>query len=167
MKFHLVDRIHELVPGQRIRTSKVLTLSEEYLADHFPTFPVMPGVLMLETLAQSAAWLVRASEDFKHSIVVLESARNVTYKNFVAPGRCLDIEVTADRIGPDASDFRGLGRCDDKEMVKARFTLQHLNLADQDASLADLDRRLIDQARDHFELIAGSSGGVTATAAAE
>ncbi len=58
MKFLLVDRIESIQPGQRIVTTKALTLAEEYLADHFPAFPVMPGVLMLEALVQSAAWLV-------------------------------------------------------------------------------------------------------------
>ena len=54
MRFHLVDRIHEWEPGKRLKASKVLTLGEEYLADHFPTFPVMPGVLMIEGMAQTA-----------------------------------------------------------------------------------------------------------------
>jgi 3-hydroxyacyl-[acyl-carrier-protein] dehydratase len=70
MKFTLVDRITELVPGRRICTIKSLTLSEEYLGDHFRTFPVMPGVLMLECMTQSAGWLVRATEDFAHSLVL-------------------------------------------------------------------------------------------------
>ena len=48
MRFHLVDRILEVQPGQSLRAVKNLTLGEEYLADHFPTFPVMPGVLMLQ-----------------------------------------------------------------------------------------------------------------------
>ena len=50
MRFHLLDRIVEVRPGEALRAVKNLTLGEEYLADHFPTFPVMPGVLMLETL---------------------------------------------------------------------------------------------------------------------
>jgi 3-hydroxyacyl-[acyl-carrier-protein] dehydratase len=49
MRFQLVDRILEVEPGKRIRLVKNLTLAEEYLADHFPSFPVMPGVLMLQT----------------------------------------------------------------------------------------------------------------------
>src|SRR6185312_11374358 len=59
MRFHLIDRILELEPGKRIRMVKNLTLGEEYLADHFPTFPVMPGVLMLQTLVEGSAWLLR------------------------------------------------------------------------------------------------------------
>ena len=65
MRFHLIDRILELDPGKRIRMVKNLTLGEEYLADHFPTFPVMPGVLMLQTLVEGSAWLLRATEDLQ------------------------------------------------------------------------------------------------------
>ena len=56
MKFCLVDRIESIEPGKRIVCIKALSLAEEYLADHFPAFPVLPGVLMLEALTQSAAW---------------------------------------------------------------------------------------------------------------
>ena len=97
MRFHLIDRILELEPGKRIRMVKNLTLGEEYLADHFPTFPVMPGVLMLQTLVEGAAWLLRATEDFQHSVIVLRDARNVKYGNFMQPGHSMIITVeTAD-----------------------------------------------------------------------
>jgi len=56
MRFNLVDRIVEVQPGRSIRVFKNLTLGEEYLADHFPTFPVMPGVLMLQMLVEAGAW---------------------------------------------------------------------------------------------------------------
>ena len=70
MKFHLVDRIESLVPGKRIVTTKALSLAEEYLADHFPAFPVLPGVMMIEAMVQSAAWLVRVAQDFSRSEIV-------------------------------------------------------------------------------------------------
>ena len=68
MRFQLVDRLLEIEPGKRIRMVKNLTLGEEYLADHFPTFPVMPGVLMLQTLVEAGAWLLRLTDDFRHSV---------------------------------------------------------------------------------------------------
>ena len=68
MRFHLIDRIVEVRPGQTLQAIKNLTLGEEYLADHFPSFPVMPGVLMLQTLVEAGAWLLRLSEDFRHSV---------------------------------------------------------------------------------------------------
>ena len=79
MRFHLIDRIVEVVPGKRLRAVKNLTLGEEYLADHFPSFPVMPGVMMLQTLIEAGAWLLRLSEDYRHSIIVLREVKNIKY----------------------------------------------------------------------------------------
>src|SRR5438132_2116122 len=112
MRFNLVDRILEAEPGRRIRIVKNLTLAEEYLADHFPTFPVMPGVLMLQTLVESAAWLLRITEDFRHSVIVLREAKNVKYGNFTEPGKTL--VVTTELIETDdcLATFKGKGEVD-------------------------------------------------------
>lgn len=155
MKFVLLDRIVALEPGRSIVTRKALSLAEEYLADHFPTFPVMPGVMMLEALVQSAAFLVRATNDFATSMVVLEEAKNVTYKSFVSPGRVLELKVDAVRIDARNSEFRGAGVCGDREMVKAQLKLRHYNLADENSGLAELDRTLMEKARGLFALLGG------------
>jgi 3-hydroxyacyl-[acyl-carrier-protein] dehydratase len=153
MKFNLIDRVTELVPGERVKAVKAVTLAEEYLADHFPTFPVLPGVLMIEALVQASMCLVRVTEDFAHSMLVLAEAKNVTYKSFVAPGRVLEVQVQAKRIEAESSQFTGIGRCGDQEMVKAHWTLRHWNLADRDPGMADLDRRLIESARAQMKLL--------------
>src|SRR5437763_3910693 len=93
MKFVLVDRITDLQRGQSLVAVKNLSLAEEYLADHFPGFPVMPGVLMLEALTQAGAWLIRDLEDFAHSIIVLKAAKTIKYGSFVEPGRQLQLRV--------------------------------------------------------------------------
>ncbi len=129
MKFLLVDRIESIEPGKRIVTTKALTLAEEYLADHFPAFPVMPGVLMLEALVQSAAWLVRLEQDFANSVVVLGSARNVRYANFVQPGRKLRCELDAVSIDADSAKFKGVGWVADDQAASARLALKSFNLA--------------------------------------
>ena len=153
MKFVLIDRITELVPGQRIEAVKALTLAEEYLGDHFPTFPVMPGVLIVQALIEASSWLVRETEGYAHSMLLLGEARNVTYKNFVTPGQTLEVSVEAKSIEPDTSKFVGLGHCGQTEMVKAHWTLRHFNLADEDPTLADLDQRLIASARQQMALL--------------
>ena len=89
MRFRLIDRITQLEPGQHIEAVKRLHATERYLEDHFPRFPIMPGVLMLETMYQAAHWLVRKTEDFAHSMVVLKEARNVKFSGFVKPGQRL------------------------------------------------------------------------------
>ena len=162
MKFLLVDRIESIEPGKRIVTTKALTLAEEYLADHFPAFPVMPGVLMLEALVQSAAWLVRIEQNFARSVIVLASARNVRYANFVQPGRKLRCELDAVSIDADSAKFKGVGWLDDDQAVSARLQLKCFNLAGRSGYLADADASIINDLKKLFELV----GGPTALAAA-
>ena len=157
MKFVLVDRISAIEPPSRIVTVKSLSLAEEYLADHFPTFPVMPGVLMLEAMVQTSAWLVRVTQDFKHSMIVLEEAKNINYKSFVTPGRTLEVTSEAITIDDRTSTFKASGRCGDEDMVKARITLRHYNLAETDALLADSDAKIVSEMRTRFELLGGPS----------
>jgi 3-hydroxyacyl-[acyl-carrier-protein] dehydratase len=155
MRFYLVDRILELEPPKRIVAVKSLSLAEEYLADHFPAYPVLPGVMMLEALVQSSAWLVRASTEFAKTLLLLREARNVRYGSFVRPGGQLVMEVTALAIGPDASRFKAEGRCGDQMAVQARLELEHLNVADAEPGLASLDEPLREHWREQFRLIGG------------
>ncbi len=127
MKFGLVDAILELSSRKRIVTVKAVSLAEEYLADHFPSFPVLPGVLMLEAMAESAAWLVREARAFPATVFLLREARNVTYKSFVRPGQVLRLEVNCRGLNEHQSDFSGMGYCDGSQVVKARFGLTHLD----------------------------------------
>src|SRR5437867_4473927 len=130
MRFHLVDRIVEVVPGERIRIAKNLTLGEEYLADHFPTFPVMPGVLMLETLVEAGAWLLRLSESYRHSVIVLRDARNVKYGSFMQPGHSLQVTAEMLETAREAPEviFKGKGEMEGVSTVSAKYTLARYNL---------------------------------------
>ncbi|MBE7506746.1 MAG: beta-hydroxyacyl-ACP dehydratase [Planctomycetia bacterium] len=166
MKFILIDRILSIEPPSRIVTRKNLTLAEEYLADHFPTFPVMPGVMMLEAMVQSAAWLVRATQDFSKSMVVLEEAKNINYKSFVAPGRTLEVTAEAMEISEGLSQFKAFGMSDGQEMVKARLTLRHYNLSEKNPALVDVDEKLVVAARRVFDLVGGPAATKTAAALA-
>lgn len=153
MQFVLVDRIRELEAGRRIVTQKAVTLAEEYLADHFPRFPVLPGVLMLEAMVQASAWLVRFSQDFAPALVVLKDARNVTYKSFVAPGQVLTIESVCKQLSPAESVFNASGTVDGRPILKGQLTLRHLNLADAQPELAAIDQKLRARMRAQFELL--------------
>ncbi len=153
MKFILIDRIVSLEPGKRLCALKSLSLAEEYLADHFPTFPVLPGVLLLEGLVESASWLVRASEDFAHSMVLLQQARNVKYKSFLAPGARIEYTVEAKAIDQNASSFTGVGVSQDERIVEARFSLRHFNLADKDPGMAAVDATVIENMKARLGLL--------------
>lgn len=130
MRFSLVDRIEQLDPGASITTVKCLTMAEEYLGDHFPGFPVMPGVLMLEAMTQTAAWLVRATEDFAHSMVLLKEARGVKYGQFVEPGQTL--RVTAELVSQKEREVtvKAKGTIDGQVTVQGRLILERYNLAE-------------------------------------
>jgi 3-hydroxyacyl-[acyl-carrier-protein] dehydratase len=119
-----------LEPGVRITAVKTLTMAEEYLADHFPHFPVMPGVLMLESLTQAGAWLVRVSEDFSHSMVVLKQACNVKYAQFVEPGQTLSVTAEIIKIDDGEVNLKAYGTVHGRIILSARLTLACYNLAD-------------------------------------
>lgn len=153
MRFHLVDKILELTPGQRIVTAKNLTLGEEYLADHFPTFPVLPGVMMLEALVQSAAWLIRASTDFAHSIIVLREVKGIKYGSFLEPGQ--QMKITAEAVGginPQAQTltFKAQGERDGTNVVNGRIVLARYNLADKNPAQATVDQQILLGYRQEF-----------------
>ncbi len=147
MKFQLIDRIVELTRGERIVAVKAVSLSEEYLGDHFPTFPVFPGVLMLEAMVEAAACLVSEAQDFSSSLILLRSAKNVTYKGFVRPGNLLTLTVTCRRLARRDSDFDGVGHCRGEEVVKARFGLIHTSVRERQGSPTPVDDRLTEAAR--------------------
>lgn len=141
MKFELLDKIESLAPG-RIVAWKQVSLAEEYLADHFPSFPVLPGVLMLEALSQAAAWLMHVQTGFARSMAVLREARGVKYGRFVAPGQRLRVEVELVRADGKTGVFRGAGTVEGAQAVSARLEIASFNLADVRPELADVDERL-------------------------
>jgi len=157
MRFNLVDRILEVEPGRKIRMVKNLTLGEEYLADHFPTFPVMPGVLMLQTLVEAGSWLLRLTEDFRHSVIVLREARNVKYGNFMEPGRNLVLTVETVDYNPDAAEvvFKGKGEVDGNSTVSAKLTLGRYNLRDRNPALGAADQKIVDHLRSLHLVLSG------------
>ena len=153
MRFHLIDRITELQPGKLLRAYKNLALGEEYLADHFPGFPVMPGVLMLQTLVEAGSWLLRLSDDYAFSVIVLREVKNVKYGTFMEPGKRMQICVELAEQSGSVCTFKGKGEVAGQSTVSARFTLGRYNLRDRDQALASTDEQLVQDLRRHARLL--------------
>jgi 3-hydroxyacyl-[acyl-carrier-protein] dehydratase len=131
MRFCLLDRIVELEPGVRVTAVKRLRPDEDYLEDHFPRFPVMPGVLMLEAMYQASAWLVRQSEGFAHSMVILKEARNIKYADFVTPGKELVVSAEILKQDETLTTLKAQGLIEGNVAVNGRLVLERFNLADR------------------------------------
>ena len=130
-----------------MQTIKNLSLAEEYLQDHFPGFPVMPGVMMVEALVQSGAWLMRSDADFAYSCILLKEAKAVRFNGFVAPGHSLHIDATVARKSDTEYTFKAAGKIDgEASAVSAKVTLHQFNMADRNPELAASDERR----RSHF-----------------
>jgi len=92
MRFRLIDQVLERGPASLVAIKSV-TLAEEYLADHFPGFPVLPGVFMVEAMVQAARELLQP----ERPRFVLGGVRALRYGSFVRPGDTLRVEVSVDR----------------------------------------------------------------------
>ncbi len=153
MKFCLVDRINALVPGESIQTIKNVSLAEEYLQDHFPGFSVFPGVLMVECLVQSCAWLSRVTDEFEFSTLLLKQARAVKFNSFLKPGQTLEVSATMRSTDRATAEFMASGTVCGHSAVSARILLSKQNLVDHNPQLAENDRRLTASMKELLEQI--------------
>lgn len=111
--FLLVDRVLEIDRGQRIRALKNVTINEHFFCGHFPQRPVMPGVLILEALAQTAALLAFDSMEEKqdgHMVYYFAGIDGARFKRVVEPGDQLILEVEVDRIKAGIHKFNARGK---------------------------------------------------------
>lgn len=139
MRFSQLDRIVSLEKGKTITAVKCLSLSEEYLQDHFPRFPVMPGVLMLESMFQTSNWLVRASDDFKFSSVVLRETRSLKFQGFVQPGDSLVVVAEIKSVKGSLTNLKVSGTVEGKPATSGRIVVDTFNMFDRDGTDPSLD----------------------------
>jgi len=129
--FLLVDKVVELERSQRIRAVKNVTFNEPFFMGHFPGRPVMPGVLILEALAQAAGLLAFDAmgqvpdENNIYYFVGIDGAR---FKHPVVPGDQLILDITIDRVRGGMWKFNGVGRVGEEVAAEAQLmcTMRHL-----------------------------------------
>ncbi|MDQ5822892.1 MAG: beta-hydroxyacyl-ACP dehydratase [Chloroflexota bacterium] len=122
MRFLLVDSILELKSGQAAVGVKNVTMSEDFLALHFPNFPVMPGTLIAEALVQLADWVIRESTAFQQmgTVVAFEQLK---FRQMVRPGDQLRLSVNILERDDSAAKVQGKAVCGEVAVAAARFTL--------------------------------------------
>ncbi len=141
MRFRQIDEIIELQPGKRLVGKRTLRAEEDYLRDHFPKFPVMPGVMMLEALYQAAMWMVRTGDDFQYPLVFLREARAVKFADFLSPGETLVIEVEAIKTDGSLVTVKAQGRKGERPSVQARLVIERRDLAPHQRGASSFDIR--------------------------
>ena len=123
--FLLVDRVVELDPHQRIRALKNVTFNEPFFQGHFPGRPVMPGVLVIEAMAQAGGLLTQlsASKDNhkEGQLFYLVKVDNCRFNRMVVPGDQLDIEVKVKRLIRNMALYECVARVDGKDVASAEI----------------------------------------------
>ena len=106
--FILVDEVEEMVPGESIIAKKYVREDEYYFQGHFPGNPIMPGVLQVESLAQSGSVAVLSMPEHKGKLAVFAAIKNAKFKRIVRPGDVLTLNVKLERLRSSS----GTGICE-------------------------------------------------------
>lgn len=157
MRFRLLDQITQLEAGQHIEGIKQLSIADRYLEDHFPRFPIMPGVLMLETMYQAGHWLVRKTDEFAHPLVSLKEARNVKFSGFVKPGQTLVVTADVKKQEGNLTTLTTQGTVDGKTVASARLIVEKHQLEDVYPQRATSRDYMMRKVRQQFERVASGA----------
>jgi 3-hydroxyacyl-[acyl-carrier-protein] dehydratase len=117
--FLLVDRVLELEAGQRVKALKNVTMNEPHFTGHFPEFPVMPGVLILEALAQTAALLTFGKDSVDDSVYFFVGIDNARFKRPVTPGDQLILNASIERFKSGIWKFKTFATVNDVVVTEA------------------------------------------------
>jgi len=121
MRYLLVDRITALDPGNKITGVKNVAMSEDFLEYHFPKRPIMPGIMLIESLVQLSGWLEAASSDFEKWFLVSKVLK-CNFYGMVLPGDQVEMRVSVSPApGNDLKIYRGAGEVNGKRVIKVEF----------------------------------------------
>jgi 3-hydroxyacyl-[acyl-carrier-protein] dehydratase len=144
MRYLLVDRITELEAGVRIAGVKNVAMSEDFLEFHFPKNPIMPGIMLLESLVQLAGWYEAVSSGFTKWFLVSKVLK-CSFYGFVLPGDQVGLRVSvSDAPGQDMKIYSAVGEVGGKRKIRAEFQ----------GSLVGLETiEEVEEQRHHFQIL--------------
>ena len=120
--FLLVDRVLEIVPGERVVAIKNVTMNEPHFVGHFPQEPVMPGVLIIEAMAQAGAVALLSMPEYAGKIAYFGAIDNAKFRRKVVPGDTLRLEVEFAKLKKSAGIGKGMAFVDDVKVAEAELT---------------------------------------------
>lgn len=121
--FLLVDRVVELEPGVRAVAIKQVTANEPHFTGHFPDRPIMPGVLMVEALAQTAGIAVQTLPEYQGKLGLFAGIDDCRFKRMVVPGDTLRLEVTVEKLRGMFGRVRAVASVDGEVAVEATLSI--------------------------------------------
>lgn len=128
--FLLIDRVVEIEPGQRVVALRNVTANEPQFTGHFPGRPIMPGVLLVESLAQAGAVAVLSSPENRGKLVLFAGIDDCRFRRIVIPGDTLRLEISLLKLGRVSGRARAVATVDGEVAVEA--TLSFIMPRDQD-----------------------------------
>ncbi|MHA2281714.1 MAG: 3-hydroxyacyl-ACP dehydratase FabZ family protein [Promethearchaeota archaeon] len=127
MRYILVDKIIQYESGKSAQGIKNVTMSEDFLTHHFPQYPLMPGMLILEAMVQLASWLIAASTNFRKWGVIY-GLQKVKFKKFVRPGEQILLDVSIISMNKVTAQIKGKAKVADKIVTLADFQIKLIDL---------------------------------------
>ena len=120
--FLMIDRVEEYVPGESCVAYKNVCINEPFFAGHFPQEPVMPGVLIIEALAQTGAVCALSADEYKGKIAFLGGVNKAKFRGKVVPGDVLTLEVEMIKVKGPVGVAQGTATVDGKKVASAEIT---------------------------------------------
>jgi len=120
--FLLIDKVLKLEVGKKITAIKNVTMNEPFFTGHFPGLPVMPGVLIVEAMAQAGAVILLSLEQFKGKIAYFGAINKAKFRGTVVPGDTLKIEVEITKIRKSAGIGMGIAYVGEKKVAEGELT---------------------------------------------